>query len=166
MSTQWETSLFECHKVKDPGIPCFLNHCCCGVCIWTDALKKANIPNASSYGLGVLFGNILSLCGTSADSSVLRGVGTAQTVTTSASGRIALAKKYQINESTSQTFCASICCPLCAQVQEVNTVMVNEGLRYGSAELLEDVKETHQTCKQSKHPVLPAVTVQQKMRRV
>ncbi len=138
MSSSWETDLFDCFSVKDYGLLCCFNHCCCGLCIWTDSLVKAEIPNAKQYGVNMLFGAILSSAGSAADSAVLQGIGVAQETTSGVSGRNALAKKYGIEESTFNSLFARWCCPLCGQIQEVNTVMVREGYNYGCISLIPD----------------------------
>lgn len=138
MSSSWETDLFDCFSVKDSGPLCCFNHCCCGLCIWTDSLVKAEIPNAKKYGVSMLFGAILSSAGSASDSAVLQGIGAAQETTSAVSGRNALAKKYGIEESTFNSIFARCCCPLCGQIQEVNTVMVREGYNYGCISLVPD----------------------------
>ena len=138
--TTWENELFDCFNVKDVGALCFFNHCCCGLCIWTDSLVKAKVPNARMFGVNKLFGNLLYTTGSSTNSAVLQGIGSAQSTASGLSGRNALAKIYGIEESTFNSIVARCCCPLCGRVQEVNTVMVREGYNYGCAELVSDPK--------------------------
>ena len=140
--SSWETKLFECFYVKDCGGLCCFNHCCCGLCIWTDALVKANIPNAKKYGVNMLFGSLLSSVsvGSNRSNNALRGLGQAQTTVSGVNGRNSLAAKYGIEESTFNSVFARVCCPLCGQVQEVNTVMVREGYNYGFISLVPDPK--------------------------
>ncbi len=144
MST-WETELFDCFSVKDCGPLCCFNHCCCGLCIWTDSLVKAEVPDAKKYGVNMLLGSLLSSAGSASDSSILQGIGNAQSTTTAVSGRNALAKKYGIEESTFNSIFAKCCCPLCGQIQEVNTVMVREGYNYGCISLVPDPKFVKKT---------------------
>lgn len=140
--SDWETELFDCFRVKDTGPLCCFNHCCCGMCIWTDSLVLAEVPNAKAYGASMLFGGLLSAAGSSSNSAVLQGIGSAQSTTSAISGRNALAKKYGIEESTFDSMIARCCCPLCGQIQEVNTVMVREGYNYGCVSLVPDPKFT------------------------
>jgi len=44
-------------------------------------------------------------------------------------------EKYEINESIGESIFVRCCCPLCAQIQEVNSVMIKEDLKYGCATL-------------------------------
>lgn len=136
--SNWETELFDCLNVKDAGLLCCFNHCCCGLCIWTDSLIKAEIPNAKKYGINMLFGILLNNAGASSDSAVLQGIGNAQSTISAISGRNALSKKYGIEESTFDSIFARCFCPLCGQIQEVNTVMVREGYNYGCISLIPD----------------------------
>lgn len=139
MTSTWETELFECHKAKDIGFLCCINNCCCGgLCVWTDALVKAGVPNAKQYGTSVLFGSLISNAGSLADSSALQGLGQAQSTVSFVNGRIALMKHYNIEEPYFATCFSRCCCPCCAGVQEVNTVMVREGLLYDFCSLKPD----------------------------
>ena len=122
----WSTKLFECCNTKDVGILCCINHTCCGPCVWGDALKAAGVKNANKYATNALIGSILS----TSNNGFVSSIGNVTSTFSFTNGRIALAKKYGINESSFDTFFARLCCPLCAQVQEVNTVMEREGLVY------------------------------------
>lgn len=143
--SSWETELFDCFGVKETGPLCCFNHCCCGICIWTDSLVKAEVPDAKRYGVSMLFGSLLTSAGSSSDSTILQGIGNAQSTTAGVSGRNALAKKYGIEESTFDSILARCCCPLCGQIQEVNTVMVREGYNYGCISLVHDPKFSKRT---------------------
>jgi len=86
-----------------------------------------------------LFGRQLAAAGGAAGNSALESVGDIYSATSAYGGRNALAAKYGITESSFDSFVAACCCRPCAQVQEVNTVMVREGLHYGCASLEKDV---------------------------
>ena len=129
--SQWSTGLFECCSVKDVGVLCCFNHCCCGPCVWGDALGAAGLNNANAYIAGQVAGLALSSTGY----NTAAAFGTAATSTTGYAGRAALANKYGVEESTFDALFARLCCPLCAQIQEVNTVMEKERLVYGCAGL-------------------------------
>ena len=126
----WETDLFECHRAKDVGLTCCLNHICCGICIWGDALRVAGVKDAGVYVAGAAAGTVLST-----NQHGVGALGQAGVMFSSIAGRIKLAKKYGIEEDTFATLFARGCCMLCAQVQEVNHVIVNEKMTYGFAAL-------------------------------
>lgn len=128
----WSTGLFELHKAKHPGVLCCFNHLCCGPCVWGDALKMANVANSERYVTGAIVGSAL---GTSRN-DLVSAIGTTSSTFSSVAGRTALADKYGIEETTFSLYCARLCCPLCAQVQEVNTVIERENLTYGVAKLV------------------------------
>ena len=120
----WETELFDCFFTKDAGPLCCFNFCCCAPCVYSDALSKSNVPNAG-------FISVLTFLG-EANNDLGTGAGFV--------GRRALLRKYNINESTIETCFVSCCCPICAAVQDVNTVMVKENLKYGCASLQNDTQ--------------------------
>jgi Cys-rich protein (TIGR01571 family) len=131
MPGRWSSSLFDCFNVKDAGLMCCFNHCFCGICIRTEALKKAGVKNALNYAITSTAGMILA----SSDNSTVASIGnTAQSVSF-VKGRQQLLKIYNIEEPIWKSICASFCCTLCSQIQEVNTVMENENLIYGFATL-------------------------------
>ena len=131
---RWENSLFDVCNTKDCGLLCCFNHCCCGPCVWGDALTKAGVKNAGMYVTGAVVGSVLA----ASNNDVTSSIGDVTSTFSFVSGRAALAKKYGIEESTLSSSCTRICCPLCAQVQEVNTVLVKESLVYGCGTLKND----------------------------
>ena len=119
MSHGWATGLFDCCGGIDAGPACCVQHFFCQPCVWGDALRRAGIAGSSAL-------TALLICG--GDSAIDEAAGLI--------ARQKLARKYGIEESTLSALFAGFCCPFCARVQEVNTVLARErGLTYGCASL-------------------------------
>ena len=120
MAPTWTTGLLDVCGGPDAGVNCCVQHCCCGPCVWADALRRAGVRNGSLFAL-------LLLCG---------GANSALDETSSFFARRELAAKYGIAEDAAATAAIACCCAPCARVQEVSTVMARENLRYGCAGLV------------------------------
>ena len=118
-SMTWETTLFGCSGGKDIGCNCCVQNCCCQPRTWGDALRRAGFQNSSLFAF-------LLVCG--GDSLVDETVGYF--------ARRRILAKYNIEESDFYSLFASCCCPPCARYQELNTIMVREGYRYGCASVV------------------------------
>jgi Cys-rich protein (TIGR01571 family) len=127
----WNNNLFDILNTKDCGLLCCFNHTCCGPCIWGDALKAAGVKDAGKYAAGAIVGSVLG----SSNNEFVSSIGNVTSTFSFVSGRAALAKKYGIQESTLSLYLPRICCPICAQIQEVNTVNEKESLIYGCGTL-------------------------------
>lgn len=138
--TTWSIGLFECYKAKHIDVQFYFTHCCCGPCVRAQALKEAGVANAVDYAIYGVAGSVLA----SSNNNTVRTVGQATQTAAYAKARSELAKKYKIEEPVLVTILASFCCPLCAQIQEVDTVVTNENLTYncGSLVKLDDDKES------------------------
>lgn len=113
---KWETSLFGCFRTKDAGCNCCVQHVCCGPCVWGSALRAAGISDST------LFATLLC-CG-------------GDTILDETAGYLArrrLAKHYGIVEDDTTSLLIACCCAPLARVQEVDTILVREGLVYGCA---------------------------------
>ena len=121
MPTTWSTPLWRCFDGKDAGFNCCIQHCFCGPCIWTDALHRAGVPNASLYGFTLVLGGNSPFDELAAYSA-----------------RKALMQKYDIYEPEDVTCYYTLCCRPCARCQEVATVAERERLHYGCASLEPD----------------------------
>ena len=120
----WPTTLCSCSSLKEVGLNCCIQHTCCGLCIWGSALEYARVDNADNITIIALIGSLVN-----------NGVGGALSMGAFIKGRRRLVEKYEINESLGKSFCVRCCCPICAQIQEVNSVMINEDLKYECATL-------------------------------
>lgn len=116
MSETWSTGVFQVCSGKDVGPFCFLQVCCCGPCVWGEALREAGIESSSLFTLAVLCGG----------NSILDE-------TAGYFARRQVARKYRIEEQDSRSVFLSCCCAPCARYQELNTIMVRENLQYGCA---------------------------------
>ena len=130
----WTNSLCDFSNAKDPGVNCCAQHCFCGVCIWGSALEAVNVKGAEAIATSAIIGQILS----SSNNDVIQAFGQGKAAAAFISGRRRLVKAYNIEESYGKSACIRICCAPCAQFQEINTVMHNENLVYGCAELRKD----------------------------
>jgi Cys-rich protein (TIGR01571 family) len=117
----WSTTLFGCFTGKDAGLNCCIQQCCCGPCVWSDALTHAGVPNAALYGFAVCLGG-----------------DTVFDELASFAARKALLRKYGISEPETTTCAYVLCCGPCARCQEVATVAERERLHYGCASLVPD----------------------------
>lgn len=126
----WSTGLFECHKAEDIGVICCVNHICCAPCIWISALQAANVPQHGIYTGGLAIGYTLAAVGSYSHPLVLEPIGAGIRVCTFTMGRFALIEKYGITENVVCTVLSRVCCGICAQVQEINTIVKRESLKY------------------------------------
>lgn len=139
MNGSWSVDLLlGCIHAKDAGALCCLNHCCCGICIWSDAMHISKVPHGRMYGRVAIGGAFVGALGATNNMRSLEVLGQAQEQVSYVSGRTALMDHYSIYESSFDTIVARCCCPFCAQVQEVDTVLVREGYHYGYCELVPD----------------------------
>lgn len=115
----WATGLFGCLQGPDVGFNCCVQTCCCGPCVWAEALRRAGVQEATLYAL-------LCACGGNSLADEVAGYG----------ARRALMRKYDIPaESTLETCTITCCCAPCARLQEINTVLARENLTWGCATL-------------------------------
>lgn len=93
---KWPTTLFGCGNAKDSGPNCCVQHTCCGLCVWSSALDKADVKGAENLILTAVVGTLISQVSenrtvdTIADGVVLGAF---------IKGRRKLVKKYSIEES-------------------------------------------------------------------
>ena len=151
MKMSWPSGIFECLETKDAGCNCCVQHFFCGLCVWGSALEKAKIKNAETLITTAVVATAVSVASDNkAVDAISNGVGLAVAIR----GRRRLVNKYKIDESIVQSAIIRAFCGPCAQVQEVNAVMVNEDLTYGCAELIDDPRAPpkNQTMKRSRTP--------------
>ena len=120
----WPTPLCGCSTLKDVGLNCCIQQTCCGLCIWGSALEYARVENADNITIIALIGSLIN-----------NDSGGALSMGAFIKGRRKIVEKYEINESIGQSIFVRCCCPVCAQIQEVNSVMIKENLTYGCASL-------------------------------
>tara|TARA_Y100000739_G_C20443975_1_gene389156 strand:- start:46 stop:525 length:480 start_codon:yes stop_codon:yes gene_type:complete len=120
----WPTPLFEFSSLRDVGLNCCIQHICCGPCIWGSALEYARVKNADNITIVAIVGSVID-----------NDAGGALSLGAFIKGRRRLVEKYEIDETVGKSSCIRCCCPVCAQIQEVNSVMVREDLKYGCATL-------------------------------
>ncbi len=116
--------------------------------MWGSALEKANVKNADTLFTTAVVATAVSAASNSqAVDAISDGVGLAVAIR----GRRRLVDKYKIDESVVKSAVIRAFCGGCAQVQEVNAVMVNEDMTYGCAELIDDPRAPpkNQTMKRS-----------------
>ena len=125
--TKWSHNLCDICAGPDAGCNCCVQNCCCQPCVWGSSLLNANIPNAQLFTfLAILFqSNITIPCITCL-------------------ARRNIIDKYNIEESPTQSFIISCCCPLCARIQEIDMIMENENLKYACAVAVEDFRRAPQ----------------------
>ena len=119
--------------------------------MWGSALEKAEVKNAESLVTTAVVATAVSAASDSpAVDAVSAGVGLAVAI----QSRRRLVDKYKIDESIVKSAVIRAFCGGCAQVQEVNAVMIYEDLTYGCAELIDDPRAPpkNQTIKRSSTP--------------
>ena len=113
----WSQDIIGCCRSENAGINCCVQQTCCQVCVWGSALGYTEVSEAYCAAVS------LAAC-----NEVGGVVGYFM--------RRKLVEKYEIEEDTFTSCLYSFCCPCLARVQEVDTVMQREGLRYSCARLL------------------------------
>lgn len=131
----WPTGLFQCCQGKDVNLNCCIQNTFCGVCVWGSALERASIGNAENIVTAAVVGTFVSSI---SDNTTIDAVGDGIALGAFIKGRRALVKKYKIDESLVQSILNRLFCTLCAQVQEVNAVLVHENAKYGCASVIQD----------------------------
>ena len=124
----WPTPIYGCLSGKDVDVNCCIQNVFCGPCTWSSALKAANVKSAEIIGISAVGGSIVGGESGEAIQSVAM-----------LAGRRMLVKKYNINESLIQSILTRCFCSCCAQVQEINAVLVNEDMKYGCAQVEKDI---------------------------
>lgn len=113
----WATGLLECYAVRDSGLNCCLQQCCCQPCVVSSALHKGGFKDGDLVGIALFLG------GDKGPLDEIAGY----------FARRKVAKKYGIDESEYKSFLISCCCLPLSNIQLVNTIMVKERLDYGCA---------------------------------
>ena len=125
----FDISLFQCYKARDPGLACVFNHVCCTPCLQLDALTIANVREAVAIVGGGLLGGALAR----SNNAGVAAVGTVSQALAALAMRREIVRKYEIDETASASFLLSCCCMPCSTVQVVNEVMVRERGNNGGA---------------------------------
>lgn len=133
-TNSWPYGVFDCFQSPNRGPTCFLAHCCFQPCVWSSALEYIEVSNSSLLGLALC-------CGGRGVLDEFAGY----------VGRRAVLKKYDIRERDLTTGCIACLLGPCGRIQEVDTIVKNEGLKY---QLLSVVKP---------RPLPPSVPIQATM---
>jgi Cys-rich protein (TIGR01571 family) len=127
----WPSTLFDIFNVKDAGMNCCIQHTFCGLCVWGSALEKADVGAENVIITAVVSTIVAALSKNRTVDAVADGIALGAFI----KARRKLVDKYKIEEPVINSIFIRCCCAPCAQVQEVNAIMVNENLEYGCAKV-------------------------------